>query len=59
MKLNTLLAALVTVLALGMAGCAKEEGPMEKAGKSIDEAAEKVGDTAKEMKEDVEEAVNE
>jgi predicted small secreted protein len=59
MKLHTLLAALVTVLALGMTGCAKEEGTMEKAGKSIDEAAEKVGDAAEEMKEEMKEAVEE
>lgn len=43
------------VFAIFVSGCAKEEGPMEKAGKKIDQAVEtakeKVDDTAKEVKE--------
>lgn len=40
--------SLLTVLALsimvaGMSGCQKKEGPMERAGKEIDKAAEKTG----------------
>ena len=30
--------------AVGVAGCAEEQGPLEKAGESMDEAAEEVGD---------------
>ena len=30
--------------AAGLAGCAEEQGPMEEAGESIDEAAEEVKD---------------
>jgi len=29
---------------VGLAGCAEDKGPLEKAGESIDEAAEEVGD---------------
>jgi len=52
----------VMTLALALAGslgaCKKEEGPMEKAGRKIDEAAEKVEDTAKDVKKDIEDAVD-
>ena len=32
------------ILAAGMSGCKKKEGPMERTGKEIDKAAEKTGD---------------
>lgn len=32
------------ILAIGLAGCQKKEGPAEKAGKAMDKAAEKVGE---------------
>ncbi|WP_373509983.1 BON domain-containing protein [Thiocapsa sp.] len=44
-----LLSSLVLVLALGSVGC-EQEGPVERAGQSIDRAAEKAGDTIREAK---------
>ena len=42
---KTLGAALViSVLLVALTGCEKQEGPMEKAGQSIDNATESVGD---------------
>lgn len=35
----------ISVVALMLPGCQKPEGPMEKAGKSIDKAVEKTGDS--------------
>jgi predicted small secreted protein len=58
MKLQVLLASLVVATSMNLAGCAKEEGPMEKAGKSMDETASKMQDTAEEAKEDVKEAID-
>ena len=41
---RSVIAALVmTVLFVGISGC-KKEGPLERAGKSIDKAVEKTGD---------------
>lgn len=36
-------ALLVGAFLVGLAGCQKQEGPAEKAGKELDKAAEKVG----------------
>ena len=42
---KTLSAALViTALLVALSGCEKQEGPMEKAGKSIDNATESLGE---------------
>jgi Flp pilus assembly protein TadD len=42
---KTLSAALVmSALLVALSGCEKQEGPMEKAGKSIDNATESVGE---------------
>jgi predicted small secreted protein len=42
---KTLSAALViSVLLVALSGCEKQEGPMEKAGKSVDNATESVGE---------------
>ncbi len=49
-------AVLVIMLAMFSVGCAKEEGPMEKMGKQMDEVVEKAEDTAEEMADDVREA---
>ena len=49
-------AVLVIMLAMFSVGCAKEEGPMEKMGKQMDEVVEKAEDTAEEMADDVQEA---
>jgi hypothetical protein len=45
-KINrSVIAVLVLgILAAGVAGCQKKEGPAEKAGKAIDKAAEKAGE---------------
>lgn len=43
--------------ALVLVGCAKEEGPMEKMGKKMDDAAEEVGKSAEEAADAVKEAV--
>jgi hypothetical protein len=40
---------LIALLALGSAGCQQEEGPLEKAGRQLDEAAEEVADKAREL----------
>jgi len=47
---------LATLLAMGLSACEKE-GPAEKAGKAIDEAASDVAEKAKDAKEAVEEKI--
>ena len=54
-KLYPLLMAATFTVAL--AGCAKEEGPMEKMGKSVDEAAGSIEKSAEEAADSVKEAV--
>lgn len=56
MKLKAILTAILAVLMLSAAGCAKEEGPMEKMGKSLDKAAHDVEEAAEEAAEEVKEA---
>ncbi len=51
------LLAIAATLTVAMAGCAKEEGPMEKMGKDLDEAAQSVEESAEEAAESVKEAV--
>ncbi len=53
---TTITAVLVIMLAVFSVGCAKDEGPMEKMGKQMDEAVEKAEDSAEKMAEDVREA---
>jgi len=44
-SVNTISAALViSALLVALSGCEKQEGPMEKAGKSVDNATESVGE---------------
>ena len=45
MKLTRSISAflLVSALHMGLAGCQKQEGPAEKAGKDVDKAVEKAG----------------
>ena len=57
MRLQVLLASMVIATNMNLAGCAREEGPMEKAGKSMDEAASKMQEPAGEAKEEVKQAV--
>ena len=40
---NTSAALLMSALLVALSGCQKQEGPAEKAGKSVDQAAQKVG----------------
>jgi hypothetical protein len=51
-------ALLTMTLAAGLAACQKEEGPMEKAGKSVDNAAGKVGDKVEDAGDAVKDATN-
>ena len=53
-----LIAALMLgALVAGLSGCKKKEGPMERAGKEIDKAAEKTGDKLEKAGENVKDAV--
>lgn len=52
---RTVITALALGFLLGLAGC-EEEGPAEKAGERIDEAAEKAGDEMEEAGDEIEEA---
>lgn len=40
---NVVAALMVGIFMAGVAGCKKEEGPMERTGKEMDKAAEKTG----------------
>lgn len=53
MKLTTttMATAVLTVLLAALAGCQKQEGPAERAGKTIDNAVEKSGEKIDETKE--------
>ena len=57
MTYKLFLAALVTALSLGLAGCEKE-GPMERAGEKLDEAAEEVKDAAEDAVDDIKDATD-
>ena len=60
MAMKAVVFALFTTLAFATVGCAKkEEGTMEKVGKSLDEAAESTKDAANEAAEDIKEAIEE
>ena len=60
MPIKALIFALLATLAFTTAGCAqKEEGTMEKVGKSLDEAADSVEKTAEDAAEDIKKAVEE
>ncbi|MEP5566499.1 MAG: hypothetical protein ABJN62_01570 [Halioglobus sp.] len=52
----TMIAMLTIVLGVFTVGCAKEEGPMEKMGKQVDEAVDKAEDAAEDVADDVKEA---
>jgi hypothetical protein len=57
MKFVTLTATLLAALAL--AGCDRDDGPMEEMGKKIDEAAEDVSRETKEALDDAGDAIDE
>ena len=56
MKRRIMTLALLIALAAATTACQKEEGPMEKAGKAIDDAAGEVKDAAEDAKDEVEDA---
>lgn len=47
------------LLALWLGGCERQEGPMEKAGRNVDEAVEEAGDKAEEAMEEAGDAIEE
>ena len=49
--------SLLLALAVSLAGCQKEEGPMEKFGKKMDETAEEAEDAVKDAAKEVEKEV--
>lgn len=54
---KTLGAALILgSLLLALSGCQKEEGPVEKAGKEVDQAAEAVGEKIEEAGDSIQDA---
>jgi hypothetical protein len=55
-RIGLLLAA---AIAMGTATACSEEGPAEKAGKALDEAAADAGEAAEEAKKELEEALGE
>ena len=57
MKSRTLLIVLVLALTAGLAACKKEEGPMEKMGKAMDQAAEDTQEAVEEAANDSKRAV--
>jgi predicted small secreted protein len=60
MPMKTFLIALFAALTLSLAGCAKkEEGTMEKVGKSLDNAAEEVEKTAEDAADEIKKATEE
>jgi hypothetical protein len=55
---RSIIAVLVLgILAAGMSGCKKKEGPMERSGKEIDKAAEKTGDKIEKAGEKIKDSV--
>lgn len=54
---NNLLISLIVLFAIGITGC-EQEGPMEKAGKEIDQAAKDVGKATEEAMKDADKALD-
>jgi predicted small secreted protein len=52
-----LVALALVAFAFGLAACEKKEGPMERAGKSVDNAAAKVGDKVEKAGDKIQDAV--
>jgi hypothetical protein len=57
MKKRYCLFTLLLAFAISLGGCQKEEGPMEKFGKKMDETAEEAEDTVKDAAKEVEKEV--
>jgi hypothetical protein len=58
MPIKTTAFAFVVMCTLAMAACQPKEGPAERAGKSIDNAAQKAGDQVEKAGDKVKDAVN-
>lgn len=56
-NISALAVLLVALLALPLAGCAEEKGPMEKAGEKVDDAIDEVTDTAEDIGDEIGDAV--
>ena len=54
---SVMLALVMCVLIVGVSGCQKKEGPVERAGKQIDKAVEKAGQQIEKAGEKIEDAV--
>jgi len=55
---NMFVALMVSILLVGVVGCEKKQGPMERAGEKIDKAAEKTGDAIKKTGEKIKDAAH-
>ena len=58
-KKNALIALVAGVLVSGLAGCKKEEGPAERAGKAMDNAVQKAGEKIEKAGEKIQDAAKE
>lgn len=56
---NVLAVVMVSALALGLSACQKEEGPAERAGKSLDNAVQKAGEKVEQAGEKIQDAAKE
>ncbi len=54
----TALALLFAAMALGVAGCDQNEGPVEEAAEAVDEQAEEAGDAVEDAADDVEDSLD-
>jgi hypothetical protein len=59
MKIRVITIALLIALAAALSACQKDEGPMEKMGKKMDEAADEVQEAADDVGDEIEEAAEE
>ncbi len=55
---NMFVALMASILLVGVVGCEKKQGPMERAGEKIDKAAEKTGDSIKKTAEKIKDAAH-
>lgn len=55
-RIPSIAAAMIVGTFVALAGCQKEEGPAERAGKEIDKAAEKVGEKIEQAGERIQDA---
>ena len=58
LNIKSLLYPVVAASALVLAACQPAEGPLERAGKSVDKAAAKVGNEAEKVGDKIKDAVN-